>query len=304
MLKTVGKWTVVGAVALSILGGVGGVGQEPIQVEAATKALPDNHTIQELKVEWRKDLSHGFLVHVGDRKGTLLLRVDQPKVERNIEWVNWSITKPKSVSFTMHTKINERPYLPPFYFDSGYFNNGGKRFADDATLRYGLMKFSDFSDPNYYAALSIYLPQKYNNDGTYWFGGNGYALNEDGQVKAYFFENVDVVEDSIKRVSNGGTFPLMNKVMWGKTELWKGQLGKVTIKKPSTLWKRLENGNLEKVRDLKIGDEYRVYRYIDERNGLYGVGAGMFVERNTSTVLYETPSKRNLRLVKIMHGER
>jgi len=165
------------------------------------------------------------------------------------------------------------------------------------------MKFSDFSNPNYYAALSIYLPEKYNSDGKYWFGGNSYALQEDGQVKAYFFEGIDLVEESIQRVGSQGTFPLMNKVMWGKTELWKGQLGKVTIKQQTTLLKQLDNGKFEKVRDLKAGDEYRVYRYLNEKNGLYGVGAGMFVERNTSSVIYETPSKRDLRLVKIIHGE-
>ncbi len=165
------------------------------------------------------------------------------------------------------------------------------------------MKFSDFSDPDYYAGLAVYLPKKYNKDGVYWFGGNGYALREDGQVKAYFFEGTDVVEEALKRVKKAGTFPLMNKVMWGKTELWKGQLGKVTVKKPTTLWKRYDNGTLEKVRDLRIGDEYRVYRYLDQDKGLYGVGAGMFVKRDSTSVLYETPSKRNLRLVRIMHGE-
>lgn len=56
-------------------------------------------------------------------------------------------------------------------------------------------------------------------------------------------------------------------------------------------------------RDLKIGDEYRVYRYIEENGGLYGVRSGMFIQKNTSKVLYETPSKKNLRLVKIMEGE-
>ncbi|MGB2871206.1 MAG: hypothetical protein WBC10_05010, partial [Psychrobacillus psychrotolerans] len=117
------------------------------------------------------------------------------------------------------------------------------------------------------------------------------------------FGNIDVVTEAFNRIKTDGTFPLMNKVMWGKTEIWKGQLGKVTIKKPTTLWKRLDNGKLEKVRDLNIGNEFRVYRYLNENQGLYGVGAGMFVERNATSILYETPSKRNLRLVRIMLGE-
>ncbi|MED3554288.1 hypothetical protein [Cytobacillus praedii] len=110
------------------------------------------------------------------------------------------------------------------------------------SLKAGLMKFSNFANPNYYAGLAIYLDKKYNQSGVYWFGGNSLAIPEDGQVKAYFFHNVDVVADAYIRIKEAGTFPLMNKVMWGKTELIKGQLGKVTINQPNRLWKRLDNG--------------------------------------------------------------
>ncbi|MED3575073.1 hypothetical protein [Cytobacillus praedii] len=300
MLKKVGKLAAVGALSLSLVG-TSYIMHEPSKVEAAVKkVLPDNHKIQELEVEWGKTHPQGAIIHVGDKKGTLLIRVDQPKTEWNIEWVNWAISKPTVVSFQMHDKLSNQSQIIPFYFDSKYVNNGGKRWANDQTLRYGMMKFSDFANPKYFAALAIYLPQKYNQNGTYWFGG---PVQEEGQVKAYFFEDVDVVEDAMKRVGNSGTFPLMNKVMWGKTELWKGQLGKVTIKQPTTLWKRSDDGQLKKERILKVGDEYRVYRYYDEKNGLYGVGGGMVIERDSLSVLYETPSKRNLRLVKIIHGE-
>lgn len=311
MLKTVGKWSLVSALSLSILSGaVVGIGQEPIQVEAATK-LPDNHNIEQLEVKWLNDGRSGHSIDVGNRKGTLLIRIDQPKVERNVEWVNWAITKVKAVGFQMYPTLDSSKHLgsSPFGFtgypdgyaiDKGYPDKWAKA---DGRLKFGLIKFSDFSDPNYYAGLAIYLDKSYSNDGKYWFGGMTYALKEPGQIKAYFFPEQDLVLDAYDRTKTGGTFPLMNKVMWGKTELWKGQLGKVTVKKPTTLWKRLDNGKLDKVRELNIGDEYRVYRYLDEKNGLYGVGAGMFVERNATNVLYETPSKRNLRLVKIMHGE-
>lgn len=69
-----------------------------------------------------------------------------------------------------------------------------------------------------------------------------------------------------------------------------------------TLWKRLNNGQLEKVRELKQGDEFRVYRYLGEEE-LYGVGSGMYVKNNSSEILYETPSKKNIRLIRIMNGE-
>lgn len=275
------------------------VGSDIPTVQAAS-VLPDNHTIEQLKVEYLnsdKNTYSGYSIDVGDRKGTLLIRVDQPKTESNIEWQNWKIRQNKAVSFQLNSDLNN-PYNL-----STRISVFGSLEMYDYFKNEGYMKFSDFENPNFYAGLAIYLPKKYNTNGVYWFGGNSYALRESGQVKAYFFHNVDVVEESMKRVKTGGTFPLMNKVMWGKTELWKGQLGKVTIKKPVNLWKRLDNGNLQKVRELKVGDEYRVYRYLNEKNGLYGVGSGMFVELDTQKVLYETPSKRNLRLVKIMHGE-
>jgi len=90
--------------------------------------------------------------------------------------------------------------------------------------------------------------------------------------------------------------------MWGKTELRKGQLGKVTIKKPTFLWKQLENGKFEKVRELKIDEEYRVYRFLNKDNGYYGVGGEAFIAKNNA-IKYETPSKKNLRLVEIQNGE-
>lgn len=311
MFKTVGKWTVVGALAVTLLSGaVEGVGQSPVSVEAASK-LPDNHTIEQLDVKWLNDGRNGYSINVGDRKGTLLIRVERPKKEWDVQWVNWATQKPANVNFHLQTDINiaNQKSVAPLSFGLTYERYLKDKGVSDqwgvsaGVLKSGLMKFSDFSNPNYYAGLAIYMDKKYNNNGVYWFGGNSYALKEEGQVKAYFYPNQDIVIEAYDRIKTDSTFPLMNRVMWGKTELWKGQLGKVTVKKPTTLWKRLENGKLEKVRELNTGDEYRVYRYLDEKNGLYGVGAGMFVERNATSILYETPSKRNLRLVRIMHGE-
>ncbi|MEK5209637.1 hypothetical protein [Psychrobacillus sp. FSL H8-0510] len=301
MLKTVGKWTLASALAVSLLSGatVGEVGQAPISVKAKTN-LPDNHTIEQLKVDYD---TKG--IHVGDRKGTLLIRVDQPKTEWNIEWVNWSIQKPTNVQSGLRLKndMDSKLNRAPIMFLNNYIAKGEPdRWGKEAgAVRDGVLKFSDFTNANYYAGLAVYLPQKYNSDGIYYFSMSG--IREEGQVKAYFYHNIDVVEESIQRVKTGGTFPLLNKVMWGKTELWKGQLGKVSIKSPVTLWKRESDGKYTKVRELSKGDEFRVYRYLNEGNGYYGVGAGMYVQREASKILYETPSKRNLRLIQIMYGE-
>ncbi|TYS60712.1 hypothetical protein FZD47_21120 [Bacillus infantis] len=310
MIKKVSKIAVASALSLSLLGSSSFLAQEGTKVEAATK-LPDNHTIEQLEVKWLKDGRHGYSIDVGDRVGTLLIRVDRPKTEWDIEWVNWAISKPAHVSFGLQTDLDIKNHksIAPLRFGltyERYLRDKGvpDRFGEAVgALKSGLMKFSDFSDPQYYAGLAIKLDKKYNQNGVYWFGGNAYALREPGQVKAYFFNNQELVSEAYDRIKSDGTFPLMSKVMWGKTELWKGQLGKVTVKEPTSLVKRLDNGSFEKVRDLKKGDEYRVYRYLNERNGMYGVGAGMYVERDAAKVLYETPSKRNLRLVRIMHGE-
>ncbi|MED3554126.1 hypothetical protein [Cytobacillus praedii] len=310
MYKTIIKIVVTCSLFISLLGG--NIGQDTFQAEAATKnVLPDNHTIEQLNVKYYKDSKNGYLIDVGDRKGTLLIRVDRPKKEWDIQWVNWSIQKPMHVSFGLQLHKESDKHLNPQPIDFGityerYLKDRGvpdKWGLEVGRLKSGLMKFSNFDNPNYYAGLAIFLDKKYNESGIYWFGGNSIAIPEDGQLKAYFYHEVDVVIEAYNRIFDNGTFPLMSKIMWGKTELLKGQLGKVTSKQPTTLWKRLDNAKLEKVRDLKQGEEYRVYRYIEENGGLYGVGSGMFVQKDTSKVLYETPSKKNLRLVKIMNGE-
>ncbi|WP_277586730.1 hypothetical protein [Psychrobacillus antarcticus] len=86
-------------------------------------------------------------------------------------------------------------------------------------------------------------------------------------------------------------------VMWGKTELKLGQIGKVTILGDTPLVKMEADGSLSTVRMLKKGDEYRVYSYKGQHSGLYGVGGASFVQKNTYKVKYETPSKAKLALV-------
>lgn len=91
------------------------------------------------------------------------------------------------------------------------------------------------------------------------------------------------------------------KVMWGKTELKVGQIGKVTIYTSTSLWKLENDNSLTKIRDLKKGEEYRVYSYKSNNNGLYGVGGGAFVQKDAA-VKYETPSKSKLNLLIQVNG--
>lgn len=88
-----------------------------------------------------------------------------------------------------------------------------------------------------------------------------------------------------------------NKIMWGKTELKQGQIGKVTILADTNLVKIGSNGSLNKVGTLKKGEEFRVYTYKGTSGGLYGLGASSFVQKSAQ-VKYETPSKSKLALLK------
>ncbi|QFF98033.1 hypothetical protein PB01_03925 [Psychrobacillus glaciei] len=87
-----------------------------------------------------------------------------------------------------------------------------------------------------------------------------------------------------------------SKVMWGKTELKIGQLGKATVLSNTVLWKMDKDNSLIKIRDLKIDEEYRVYSYKGNHGGIYGVGGGEFIQKSTS-IKYETPSKSKLNLL-------
>lgn len=85
-----------------------------------------------------------------------------------------------------------------------------------------------------------------------------------------------------------------DKIMWGKTELKKGQKGKVTILKRINLWQDGPNGKLQMVRVLNPGEEYRVYDYREKHKGQYNVGDGHWITNMPEHIKYETPSKAML----------
>lgn len=99
----------------------------------------------------------------------------------------------------------------------------------------------------------------------------------------------------------GDTADAATKVMWGKTEFKAGQIGKITILANTPLVKLNSNGKLTTVKTLKKGEGYRVYQYKKQNGGLYGIGGGSFVPKN-SKVKYEAPSKNELVSVNIVTG--
>ncbi|MEH7343310.1 TraB/GumN family protein [Bacillus sp. JJ1532] len=93
------------------------------------------------------------------------------------------------------------------------------------------------------------------------------------------------------------------KIMWGKTELKSGQLGKITILKEAKLFSLKEN-KLETHKTLPVKGEYRVYSFKNHSGGdIYGVGGGYYVKKD-SAIKYETPSKRKLAEVKAASCEK
>ena len=87
------------------------------------------------------------------------------------------------------------------------------------------------------------------------------------------------------------------QIMWGKTELKSGQIGKVTILSDTTSHELDINNNLKHGRVLKKGEEYRVYSYRgDIYGGAYGLGGGIYILKY-SAIKYETPSKTKLALL-------
>lgn len=85
-------------------------------------------------------------------------------------------------------------------------------------------------------------------------------------------------------------------VMWGKTELRKGQKGKITVLKDINVWKDSPDvkGEIIHTRTLKAGGEFRVYNYREEHGGQYYLGADEWVTKMPSHIKYETPSKAML----------
>lgn len=84
------------------------------------------------------------------------------------------------------------------------------------------------------------------------------------------------------------------KVMWGKTELKKGQIGKVTAILSDTMANTMKNNTIQPNKVLKKGGEFRVYTYrVLGNKQFYGLGGGQFVQK-TSKIKYETPSKAKL----------
>ena len=80
-----------------------------------------------------------------------------------------------------------------------------------------------------------------------------------------------------------------DKVYWDGVELKKGQIGRVLIQKPTTIYTN-NNGSFEFSRTVKPGDNYRIYA---KKSTYFHLGGGLVIKDDAS-ILYQTPSKTKL----------
>ncbi|WP_053590327.1 CAP domain-containing protein [Bacillus sp. FJAT-22090] len=81
-------------------------------------------------------------------------------------------------------------------------------------------------------------------------------------------------------------------VYWDGVELKTGQIGRVIIQKPTTIYKN-NNGVFEASRTVKKGEVFRIYA---NKGSYYQLGGGLVI-KNDASILYQTPSKEKFRLL-------
>ncbi|USK57820.1 hypothetical protein LIS82_26735 (plasmid) [Cytobacillus solani] len=294
MFKKIGKLAAAGALTVTLFSGLG-VGQ----------ANANSLTPTEVKVNYEKGYSQADkaerqqpYVDLGNKKGTLVFKM-YPNTKKGI-WATNIWLEAKN-NFGGHYALMDGPSVLKQGTTGLYgFNLIKNAKGEKHVWKYEAGITGGGTAPNgrNYIALAVYLPKPLNG-GRYYLDHS--SMSEGSwEIKAYFYENIDLEDSLFFQIDK--LFPLVGKVMWGKTEVKPGQIGKLTIKAPTTLWKET-NGVLEKSRTLNVGEEYRIYGYKEQDGGIYGVGGGYYVKKDSSKALYETPSKAKLRLAEILYKE-
>lgn len=260
----------------------------------------------EVHVNYEKGYSQSYqhdaiqpYVDLGDKKGTLVFKMYP--IAKGIWSTNvWLSAKDNTaVSFALMDKASvfteEANGLYAFDIYSLWKTTKQKNISK---YEAGMGTGGVAPNGRNYIGLAVYLP-KAQNGGRYYLNHSG-MTEGNWEIKAYFYENIDLEDELFFQVDK--LFPLIGKVMWGKTEVKPSQIGRLTIKQPTTLYKE-ENGALKVSRTLKPGEQYRIYGYRAQSGGQYEVGGGYYVKKDATKALYETPSKSRLRLAEILYKE-
>lgn len=304
MLKTVGKWTLASALAISLLSGtaVGGLGQASLEVQAATPIYPT-----EVKVNFKTGAHSDYgssgakqpYVDLGNKTGTLVFKMYP--TEKGIWSTNvWlSAKNHTAVGYVLMDKASvfESNSKGLYGFDL-YSSWLQTKQLNKSKYESGMANAGVAPNGKNYIGLAVYLPKALNG-GRYYLQHAGMSEGS-WDIKAYFYEGVDYEDELFFQVDK--LFPFVGKVMWGKTEVKPGQIGRLTIKEPVTLYKEV-NGTLSPLKTLNKGEQYRIYGYRSEHGGQYAMGGGTYVNLDPAKALYETPSKARLRLAKMLYEE-
>ncbi|EWG10031.1 ankyrin repeat domain-containing protein [Cytobacillus firmus] len=113
-----------------------------------------------------------------------------------------------------------------------------------------------------------------------------------------------VISANPSNISAAGTeddfcsqFKGQSKIWWDGIELKPGQIGRLSIKQNTPLFK-LEGEKKIISRTLKAGEFYRIYAF---KPGMLSVGGGYYVDRDVK-ITYQTPSKTKLAAVKCINN--
>lgn len=299
MFKTVVKWTIASAVSISLISGVtvGEIGQAPIEVEAATPIYPTEVNVN-FKTGAHSD--YGSLgakqpyVDLGNKTGTLVFKM-YPTTGSVYDANIWLEAKKQKGAYTLFDKPSVFETNSKFLYSFNLYTDGVKR---ENKYESGFTHGGTAPNGRNYVGLAVNINKSQNN-GRYYLSHPSMSPNY-WEIKAYFYEGIDYEDELFGQVNK--LFPFVGKVMWGKTEVKPGQIGRLTIKQPTTLYKEV-NGTLSPMKTLNNGEQYRIYGYRTDHGGQYAMGGGTYVNLDSSKALYETPSKARLRLAKMLYEE-
>lgn len=296
MFKKLSKIGIAGVLSLSLIGGFGGL---------ATKAEAATYNPTEVKVEYvtgntiNGTIAKQPYVDLGNKKGTLVFKM-YPIFESVWSTNTWLAAKTNlSGSYALMDRPNsiETEANGLYMFDLYVsWNKFGKK--NIKKYEAGFTNAGTAPNGRNYIGLGVYIP-KVQNNGRYYLNHAGMTEGF-WEIKAYFYENVDLEDALFSQVNK--LFPFVGKVMWGKTEVKAGQIGRLTIKQTIKLLK-YSNGSFIEDRTLNPDEQYRIYGYMSENGGYYAVGGGYYVKRTPEKALYETPSKVKLRLAEMLYKE-
>ncbi|MED3554067.1 hypothetical protein [Cytobacillus praedii] len=296
MIKKVSKLAVAGALALSLLtGAVEGIGQAPVEA-AATTIYPTQVTVNfdsKFSSKYGGERQQPY-VDLGNKKGTLVFKM-YPKTGSVYDTNIWLEAKKQKGAYVLFDKPSAFDNSAKFLYSFDLYTMGVKR---EKKYEAGFTHGGTAPNGRNYVGLGVYI-NKALNGGRYYLEHP--SMSKDSwEIKAYFYEGIDYEDALFTQVDK--LFPFIGKIMWGKTEVKPGQIGRLTIKEPITLWKDT-NGSLQQLKTLQPNEQYRIYGYRAEHGGQYSMGGGTYVNLDPAKAFYETPSKARLQLAKMLYEE-